>query len=113
MRAVLDDAPLLEHEDDVRVDDLRDAVRDDDRGALLFDGVKAVFDLLGRNRVEGAVLLYVGSLMNDGLARVTAAAFILVGLIGTIETPSELSASQCRKKTGRFTSSRATRAPHP
>src|SRR5215212_9486326 len=52
VRAVLDDAPLLEHEDDVRVDDLRDAVRDDDRGALLFNRVEAVLDLLGGHRVE-------------------------------------------------------------
>src|SRR5688572_13976476 len=52
VRPVLDDAPLLEHEDDVRVDDLRDAVRDDDRRALLLDGVEAVLDLLGRHGVE-------------------------------------------------------------
>jgi ABC-type antimicrobial peptide transport system permease subunit len=47
MRAVFDDAALFEHEDNVGINNLRDAVRDDDCGALFFDGVEAVFYLLG------------------------------------------------------------------
>lgn len=38
--------------------------------------------------VEGAVLLYAGGVMNDTIARVTAGALIVVGLLGTIQTMS-------------------------
>ena len=42
----------LEGIDHLAVDDLRDAVRDDDDGAVFFDGVEAVLDLLGGNGIE-------------------------------------------------------------
>lgn len=39
--------------------------------------------------IEGAVLLYVSGLMDDIVSRIAAAGFIVVGLLGTIETMSE------------------------
>lgn len=47
VRAGFDNAPLAHDVDAVGVDDLRNAVRDDDHGPVFFDGVQAVLDLLG------------------------------------------------------------------
>ena len=52
MRAVLDDATFLQHVDYIRVDDLRDAVRNDHHGAVFFNRVQTVLDLLGGDGVE-------------------------------------------------------------
>ena len=50
--AVLLHAAVLERVDVVGVNDLRDAVGDDDDGAILLDGVDAVLDLLGGDGIE-------------------------------------------------------------
>jgi hypothetical protein len=52
VRAFFYDSPFLQDENNVCVDDLRDAVRDDDRGALFLDGVQAIFNLLCGDRIK-------------------------------------------------------------
>ncbi len=52
MGAVLNDAPLLHDVDSVAVDDLRDAVGDDDYRAVALYRVERGFDLLGGDGVE-------------------------------------------------------------
>src|SRR5215216_3195563 len=53
VRAALDDAPLVEDADEVRVADGRDAVRDDERGALAHHAAQAAQNLLLRVGVHG------------------------------------------------------------
>lgn len=50
--ATLLHATVFERVNVVGIDDLRDAVRDDDDGAVLLDSVDAVLDLLGGNGIE-------------------------------------------------------------
>ena len=45
MRAALDDRALVEHDDFIGVDDGREAMRDDQRGAAARDAVERVLDL--------------------------------------------------------------------
>jgi hypothetical protein len=52
MRAVFDGATFLQHVDDVRVNYLRDAVRDYHHGAFFFNRVQAVLNLLGGDGVK-------------------------------------------------------------
>ena len=46
------DAAILKSVNDVGIDDLRDAVRNDDDGAVLLDGIDAVLDLFGRDGIK-------------------------------------------------------------
>jgi hypothetical protein len=52
VRAAFDDTTLFENENNVRINNLRNTVRNDDDRSIFLYRVEAVFDLFGGNRVE-------------------------------------------------------------
>ena len=54
VRAALDDAPAIDDDDHVRLDDRGEAVRDDERGPAVQDGAQRFLDDLLRLRIHAA-----------------------------------------------------------